>query len=65
MSEKRKPHVVIGSIGHVDHNKTSISQAIQKIIDSKPQTINTKDFKIELKKYENQPIFENTDELEK
>ena len=30
--ERNKPHVNIGTIGHVDHGKTSLTAAITKIL---------------------------------
>ncbi|HEX9742728.1 MAG TPA: GTP-binding protein, partial [Nitrospiraceae bacterium] len=29
--ERRKPHVNIGTIGHVDHGKTTLTSALTKI----------------------------------
>src|SRR3989442_13205556 len=29
--ERRKPHVNIGSIGHVDHSKTTLTSALTKV----------------------------------
>jgi translation elongation factor EF-Tu-like GTPase len=30
--ERRKPHVSIGTIGHVDHGKTTLTAAITKVM---------------------------------
>src|SRR3990167_6228601 len=30
--ERKKPHVNIGTIGHVDHGKTSLTAAITKVV---------------------------------
>ena len=30
--ERTKPHVNIGTIGHVDHGKTSLTAAITKVL---------------------------------
>ena len=30
--ERTKPHVNIGTIGHVDHGKTSLTSAITKVL---------------------------------
>ncbi|HET6384963.1 MAG TPA: GTP-binding protein, partial [Armatimonadota bacterium] len=30
--ERNKPHVNIGTIGHVDHGKTSLTSAITKVL---------------------------------
>ncbi|MGC8844699.1 MAG: GTP-binding protein, partial [Candidatus Hydrogenedens sp.] len=30
--ERKKPHVNIGTIGHVDHGKTTLTSAITKIL---------------------------------
>ena len=30
--ERTKPHVLIGTIGHIDHNKTTLTQAITKYL---------------------------------
>jgi elongation factor Tu len=31
--ERKKPHVNVGTIGHVDHGKTTLTAAITKIFD--------------------------------
>jgi elongation factor Tu len=33
--ERNKPHVNIGTIGHVDHGKTTLTAAITKVLASK------------------------------
>jgi GTPase len=33
--ERTKPHVNIGTIGHVDHGKTTLTQAITKVLSEK------------------------------
>ena len=35
--ERTKPHVNIGTIGHVDHGKTTLTAAITKTLASKGQ----------------------------
>ncbi|TAD87140.1 MAG: elongation factor Tu, partial [Alphaproteobacteria bacterium] len=35
--ERNKPHCNIGTIGHVDHGKTSLTAAITKVIDKAPE----------------------------
>ena len=35
--ERNKPHVNIGTIGHVDHGKTSLTAAITKVLAEKGQ----------------------------
>ena len=35
--ERSKPHVNIGTIGHVDHGKTSLTAAITKVLGMKGQ----------------------------
>jgi elongation factor Tu len=35
--ERKKPHVNIGTIGHVDHGKTTLTAAITKVLSSKGQ----------------------------
>ncbi len=35
--ERNKPHVNIGTIGHVDHGKTSLTAAITKVLSEKGQ----------------------------
>ena len=33
--ERRKPHINVGTIGHVDHGKTALTSAITKILESR------------------------------
>nr|MBU1328165.1 elongation factor Tu [Candidatus Omnitrophota bacterium]MBU1328239.1 elongation factor Tu [Candidatus Omnitrophota bacterium] len=33
--ERKKPHVNIGTIGHVDHGKTTLTSAITKVLSSR------------------------------
>src|SRR5574340_323767 len=35
--ERKKPHVNIGTIGHVDHGKTTLTAAITKVLAAKGQ----------------------------
>ena len=35
--ERTKPHVNIGTIGHVDHGKTTLTSAITKVLAAKGQ----------------------------
>ena len=39
MENKKKPHVKIGTIGHVDHGKTSLTKAIHETLNSTPVNI--------------------------
>ena len=39
--ERTKPHVNIGTIGHVDHGKTTLSAAISKVLYDKFPELNT------------------------
>ncbi len=39
--ERNKPHVNIGTIGHVDHGKTTLTAAITKTLHTKLQTDTT------------------------
>jgi len=40
--ERTKPHVNIGTIGHVDHGKTTLTAAISKVLSDKYPTFNKK-----------------------
>ncbi len=42
--ERTKPHVNIGTIGHVDHGKTTLTAAITMILSRKNQKIQVRDF---------------------
>ncbi|MBU0534536.1 MAG: elongation factor Tu, partial [Candidatus Omnitrophica bacterium] len=33
--ERKKPHINIGTIGHVDHGKTTLTSAITKVLSIK------------------------------
>ncbi|MBI3266805.1 MAG: elongation factor Tu, partial [Chlamydiae bacterium] len=33
--DRKKPHVNIGTIGHVDHGKTTLTSAITKVLSKK------------------------------
>ena len=35
--ERTKPHVNVGTIGHVDHGKTTLTAAITKVLSMKGQ----------------------------
>ncbi|MEG1650757.1 MAG: GTP-binding protein, partial [Oscillospiraceae bacterium] len=37
--DRSKPHVNIGTIGHVDHGKTTLTAAITKVLAMKGQAI--------------------------
>ncbi|MDQ6950091.1 MAG: GTP-binding protein, partial [Mariprofundales bacterium] len=37
--ERNKPHVNIGTIGHVDHGKTTLTAAITKVLAAKGQAV--------------------------
>ena len=38
--ERTKPHVNIGTIGHIDHGKTTLTAAISKVLHDKHPTLN-------------------------
>jgi elongation factor Tu len=38
--ERTKPHVNIGTIGHIDHGKTTLTAAITKVLHEKFPTLN-------------------------
>ena len=42
--ERNKPHVNIGTIGHVDHGKTTLTSAITKILNKNNPNIKALDF---------------------
>jgi elongation factor Tu len=42
--ERNKPHVNIGTIGHVDHGKTSLTAAITKVLALADPTVEVKDY---------------------
>ncbi|MEM1096695.1 MAG: GTP-binding protein, partial [Bacteroidota bacterium] len=33
--QRTKPHVIVGTIGHVDHGKTTLTAAITKVLAEK------------------------------
>ncbi|MBI2022702.1 elongation factor Tu, partial [Candidatus Daviesbacteria bacterium] len=35
--ERTKPHVNVGTMGHVDHGKTTLTSAITKVLSEKGQ----------------------------
>ena len=46
--ERSKPHVNVGTIGHVDHGKTTLTAAISKVLADKYPDLNEKrDFRSE------------------
>jgi len=42
--ERTKPHVNIGTIGHVDHGKTTLTAAITKVLAKNDPTVTIRDF---------------------
>jgi elongation factor Tu len=42
--ERTKPHVNIGTIGHVDHGKTTLTDAITKVLALSDTTVEVKDY---------------------
>src|SRR5574342_127653 len=42
--ERTKPHVNIGTIGHIDHGKTTLTAAITKVLHTKNKNIAVRDF---------------------
>ena len=40
--ERTKPHVNIGTIGHVDHGKTTLTAAITKVLAEKKVKLTSK-----------------------
>jgi len=42
--ERTKPHVNVGTIGHVDHGKTTLTAAISKVLNTKYSKIEIRDF---------------------
>ena len=39
--QRTKPHVNIGTIGHIDHGKTTLTAAITKVLHDKYPDVNT------------------------
>src|SRR4051794_31789190 len=42
--ERTKPHVNIGTIGHIDHGKTTLTAAITKVLHTKNKNIAVRDY---------------------
>ena len=42
--ERTKPHVNVGTIGHVDHGKTTLTAAITQVLSSKDDTVSVRTF---------------------
>src|SRR3979490_607597 len=42
--DRTKPHVSIGTIGHIDHGKTTLTSAITKVLHTKFNTVAVRDF---------------------
>ena len=42
--DRSKPHVNIGTIGHIDHGKTTLTSAITKVLHTKNQAVAVRDF---------------------
>ncbi len=42
--ERTKPHVNVGTIGHIDHGKTTLTSAITKVLHTKNKQIAVRDF---------------------
>jgi elongation factor Tu len=42
--ERTKPHVNVGTIGHIDHGKTTLTSAITKVLHSKNKQIAVRDY---------------------
>src|SRR4026209_180615 len=42
--ERNKPHVNIGTIGHIDHGKTTLTAAITKVLHTKNKNIAVRDY---------------------
>jgi elongation factor Tu len=42
--ERKKPHVNVGTIGHIDHGKTTLTSAITKVLHTKFSTVAVRDF---------------------
>src|SRR5262245_61142955 len=42
--ERTKPHVNVGTIGHIDHGKTTLTSAITKVLHSKNTKIAVRDY---------------------
>ncbi len=42
--ERTKPHVNVGTIGHVDHGKTTLTAVITQVLSSKDETVSVRTF---------------------
>ena len=42
--DRTKPHVNIGTIGHIDHGKTTLTSAITKVLHTKFNGVAVRDF---------------------
>ncbi|PYM49420.1 MAG: elongation factor Tu, partial [Candidatus Rokuibacteriota bacterium] len=42
--ERTKPHVNIGTIGHIDHGKTTLTSAITKVLHTKFSGVAVREF---------------------
>jgi len=42
--DRSKPHVNVGTIGHVDHGKTTLTAAITKVLSKNDKTVQVRDF---------------------
>ncbi len=42
--ERTKPHVNVGTIGHIDHGKTTLTSAITKVLHTKFPTVGVREF---------------------
>ena len=42
--ERTKPHVNVGTIGHIDHGKTTLTAAITKVLHTKNKNIAVRDY---------------------
>src|SRR2546427_12122339 len=42
--ERTKPHVNVGTIGHIDHGKTTLTSAITKVLHTKMPTVAVREF---------------------
>src|SRR6266705_1413581 len=42
--ERTKPHVNVGTIGHIDHGKTTLTSAITKVLHTKISAVAVREF---------------------
>src|SRR5919198_916853 len=42
--ERTKPHVNVGTIGHIDHGKTTLTSAITKVLHTKNKAVAVREF---------------------